>query len=227
MRQPPRPGFLAECKALCERYDIPSSIVLPINPKLCLRDFAFYLKLWIYDIAFQTDVAGVKDSQQASTLAALFPPDTTYSKYCALDIMTRVLNGKDRELRTAFLHNLTGASVLTNHFVKRCRLCNFPNPNLAHYIFGCDQTDLEASQFLQEVKQYISRVNPHLATEFDKAITNSDRETIQKIVFGANYALDGELFRKEKSHSHCTVRICVLTAKFFARVTARAEQVEV
>ena len=141
--------------------------------------------------------------------------------------MTRVLNGKDRELRTAFLHNLTGASVLTNHFVKRCRLCNFPNPNLAHYIFCCDQTDLEASQFLKEVKQYISRVNPHLATEFDKAITNSDRETIQKIVFGANYALDGELFRKEKSHSHCTDRICVLTAKFFARVTARAEQVEV
>ena len=74
--------------------------------------------------------------------------------------MTRVLNGKDRELRTAFLHNLSGSSTLINHYVKQCKLCHTPNPNLEHYIFECDPIASESSEFLEEVQQYINRVNP-------------------------------------------------------------------
>ena len=89
------------------------------------------LKQELYHTSFQRDLARVKDPRQAAILASLFPPNSSYFSYKPLDLMTRVLNGHDRKVRTSFLQNLCGTSNLASNFKKNCHFCGTKFEDLA------------------------------------------------------------------------------------------------
>ena len=218
-----RPGFVSECKVLCKQFDIPNSIVIPASPKLSLGEFGSRLKKRLLGTAFARDLQALKHSSQAKVLASLYNPNSTYLKYTPLDIAVRILNGRERKLRTSFLNNLAGASHLTNHYIRQCTLCKKANPTLDHYFFDCEQLKPMQNTYFESLSKYLHKVNPFLETAFKTAKAAGDQGALTKIMFGANFALNGthpDLFRVQKPfHSHSTDRICIITAEYLRSVS--------
>ena len=87
-----RPGFLAECKDICDSFGISFQRVAPSVVEESLKDFGDRLKAELYHHSFQIDLQRIRDSNQASILASLFPPEASYFSYRPLDLIERVLH---------------------------------------------------------------------------------------------------------------------------------------
>ena len=101
-KQGERDGFLRECTELRARFNVP----LPASLNICLSEYGNSLKEVMYRKSFQMDLKAVKRSGQANILASLFPPNHSFYNYRPLDLIIRVLDKKDRAVRTAFLQCL-------------------------------------------------------------------------------------------------------------------------
>ncbi len=88
---------------LCEKYEIDPESITNFDPKSSLEDFGIALKTEMYRMSFQMDLKAILNSNQASTLACLFPPKASYFAYRPLDLVQRVLHRDNRAARTAFL----------------------------------------------------------------------------------------------------------------------------
>ena len=181
-KQEERPGFLQECTQIREQYSVP----LPGDMKQSLCSYARELKTVMYRKSFQADLKAVKESGQATILASLFPPNHSYYNYRPLDLLVRVLDGKDRAVRTAFLQNLAGTSFLANRYRKKCAFCDSRDGTLEHVLFDCTATATARDVLMQYVGEHIENHNPHLHQMWKRAIGAADRGTICTILFGGN-----------------------------------------
>ena len=168
----------------------------------------------------------MRDSNQASILASLFPPETSYFTYLPLDIATRVLKRKDRCIRTAFLQNLCGTSLLARGFNNKCHFCQKRFTDIHHYIFECVSITAERTRFLNQISQYMKNLNPKLENLWTKSIAEMNHHNSCAVLFGGNYVLENDndfiLFRKShRSESHQTDRTVVMTAEFSASTLSR------
>ena len=226
-----RPGFLSECKELCKTFDIAFEWAAPNNPNMHISEFAHSLKSELYRSAFRRDLERIRDSNQAKILASLFPPNTTYYSYMPLDIMTRILHGKDRQVRTAFLQNLCGTSFLANGYRNKCHFCSAKNSTLNHYVFECPEITEERNKFFSDITNYIAKINSHLSDLWRKSRTENNRYNICSILFGGNYALESDndyiLFRKShRLQSHTSDRTVLMTADFLAKLNLKVEETQ-
>jgi len=140
-----------------------------------------------------------------------------------------VLKRRDRSTRTAFLQNLCGTSFLAKGFNNVCHFCKKKFENLEHYIFDCPSIATERTHFLNEISQYMQKLNPNLETLWVKSRSEKNRKNICSILFGGNYVVQNDgvfvLFRKShRSKSHQTDHTVVMTAEFLGRLGERAEQ---
>jgi len=181
------------------------------------------LKKRLLGTAFARDLQALKHSSQAKVLASLYNPNFSYLKYTPLDIAVRILNGRERELRTSFINNLAGASDLTNCYIRQCSLCKKANPTLDHYFFDCEPLQKMQHTYFESLTKYIHKINPFLTTAFHRAKIAGDRGAPTKIMFGANFALNGtrpKTFRTQKPHqSYSSDRICIITAEYLRSVS--------
>ena len=230
--QKARPGFSSECRDLCENFGIPYSRVVPElvgGQQQPLADFGDELKEELYYISFQRDLQKVKNSGQASTLASLFPPDTSYFSYRPLDLITRVLVGQNRTVRTLFLQNLCGTSFLANRYRNSCHFCGQNESTIDHYIFDCPNIAEKRASFLLKVENHVSKTDPLLKKIWDESIENENRRNLCAILFGGNFAVQGNgetlLFRKSRYtiKSHHSDKTVLLTAAFMEELQQTLE----
>ena len=171
----------------------------------------------------------MKISNQAQILASLFPPNTSYCLYRPLDIITCVLNGKDRQVRTSFLQNLCGTSYLANRYRNSCHFCSSKISTLRHYLFDCQEIEAERKLFFKEISKHIAKTSSHLSSYWRESRAGENRRNICSILFGGNYVAENDnkfiLFRKShRSSSHVTDRTVLMTAKFLAKLQDRLEE---
>ena len=224
-KQDGRDGFLRECTELRARFQVP----LPANFDQCLSEYGKSLKEVMYRKSFQTDLEAVKRSGQANILASLFPPNHSYYNYRPLDLIIRVLDKKDRAVRTAFLQNLVGTSYMANRYRKKCAFCESREGTLEHVLFDCTATATARDVLLQYVGDHIAKHNPHLHKMWERAIGAADRGTICTILFGGNYVVNdrGEhvLFRKTHyRHYHHSDRPCLMMGEWLELAEQKLDQ---
>ena len=218
-KQPRREGFHRECEELRDRFGVP----LPDDTETPLCAYGRGLKAAMYRQAFQEDLAAVRASGQASVLASLFPPESSYFSYRPLDLMVRVLDGQERAVRTAFLQNLAGTSFLANRYRKSCAFCDSADGKLEHLVFECPELAGARAVLLEYVGGHIEKSNQKLSDVWKSALTSGNRRTTSAILFGGNYVVgeDGErkLFRKTHyKHFHHSDRTCVLMGTWLKSV---------
>ena len=232
-RSEKRPGFLSECEKLCGKYGIPLEEISPDTSEMeSLKEFGGGLKAQLYHAAFQKDLKVIRDSNQASVLASLFPPDASYFTYRPIDMIERVLHRHDRSIRTGFLQNLCGSSFLANCVQKRCCFCKESTKNIAHYIFECKSIAAERKQFLAKISEHLKKTNKHVHGLWQESAQNTgdpvNRANLQTIIFGGNFATrngsDWLIFRKSKyRRSHHSDKTCLLTGQFLANLNNKAD----
>ena len=230
-----RPGFLAECQNICDSFGINFQRAAPTVVEESLKEFGARLKADLYHRSFQLDLKAIRNSNQASVLASLFPPDASYFSYRPLDLIERILHRENRAVRTGFLQNLCGSSFLANCIQKRCCFCKERIQNIAHYIFDCAKISKERNLFLESTTTYLNKTNQHLAALWADSMQNvtepTSRSTMCAVLFGGNFALNREgdwiLFRKAKyQHSHQSDKTCIKTGEFLAMLQQSAEEQE-
>lgn len=227
--QEQRPGFLSECKELCEGFGLEFSRVAPKNPEQQLRDFGDELKAEIYCQSFQKDLAAVRLSRQATILASLFPPDASYYSYRPLDLAVRVLDGQNRLVRTSFLQNLSGTSYLVNCIHKNCHFCNLPISDISHYLLDCQTISNERKSLLHTISSYLAKIHPKLSKIWEASIKEGQRQNLCAILFGGNYVIekngDWKIFRKTHYRQpHQTDKTCILVGKFLEELKLKCDQ---
>jgi len=186
------------------------------------------LKATMYQKSFQSDLAAVRASKQASILAALFPPNASYFTYRPLDLAIRVLDGHERGVRTAFFQNLAGTSFIANGYRKKCAFCNTGKGNLEHLLYECQTLSKDRKELILEVGTGLEKYNQKLNKVWTRAQRDGDWRTSSAILFGSNYVVNGKsqkLFRKSRyKHYHPTDRTCLATAKWLRRMGMKLEE---
>ena len=216
-----RPGFLTECQRLCERHDLEYDSIINFDEADSLHEFAIQLKSKLYMSGFQRDLAAIRTSNQASILASLFPPQSSYYSYRPLDILVRVLHSEDRAIRTTFLQNLVGTSKLANCINRTCKFCKATSENISHYFFDCRAIRAQRTKFVSETGKQLAEINPYVSTLWQTSLRNIQKDSCRKtacaILFGGNFAVkaegEWELFRKTHYKAfHESDRTCIETA---------------
>ena len=201
---------------------------IPADTEQSISAYGLELKATMYRKSFQTDLAAVRASKQASILAALFPPNASYFTYRPLDLAIRVLDGHERAVRTAFFQNLVGTSYIANGYRKNCAFCKTGKGNLEHLLYACQKLAIQRKELIHEVGTGLEKYNQMLQKVWARALREGDRKTTSAILFGSNYVVDGQtklLFRKSRyKHFHPTDRICLATAKWLQRIGLELEE---
>ena len=222
-----RPGFLTECQNLCTDFEIDYEQLTNFDVETTLLEFGAQLKKDLYTYSFQRDLAAIKISNQASILASLFPPQSSYYSYRPLDLAIRVLHRENRTARTSFFQNLVGSSKLSNCIDPKCKFCKSKLENISHYLFDCATIQTIRTKFVSKISKQLTEINPHVSDLWQKSLrhlqTESGRKTACAILFGGNFAVDSdgawELFRKTHYKAfHESDRTCIATARHLEKL---------
>ena len=222
-----RPGFLSECQNLCELHCLDFESIINFDEESSLPEFGAQLKSVLYTRSFQNDLAAVRKSNQASILASLFPPQSSYYSYRPLDLAVRVLHREIRAVRTSFFQNLVGSSKLSNCIDRTCKLCKAKLENIGHYFFNCTSIRAVRNKFMNNMGKLLEKTNPHVAELWQNCLRNiqadSSMKTACAVLFGGNYAVNSEgewnLFRKTHYKTfHESDRTCIATAQYLEKL---------
>ena len=213
-------GYIKEVRSIFNKYNL--NFIVTESEEWTKQ--AETIKQAIYRINFDIDLASIsRVDSRGKVFSCLFHNASSYykNKYKPLDLIDTVLDGQDREYRSAYFRFLSGYCFLFSNpgQKKHCLKCGTSDPDVEHYLTQCVFFVRQRVKYFTDVRKVLFNHNRELLRLFNYYV-HSFPNKATLILLGANRILyDGnDTLIRDPDISSPQNNIPIITAHFAQQV---------